>query len=93
MTLAMMGCFKRWANGTSKFAEYMTRSSFGLYIVHMTVCTAVCLWLKTTALPLWSIYSLAIAITFVGSVVLWEILHRIPLVRYCVFGMKKSGTR
>lgn len=93
MTLAMMGGFKRWANGTSKFAGYMTRSSFGLYIVHMTVCTAACLWLQTTALPLWAIYSLAIAITFVGSVVLWEVLRRIPLVKYCVFGIKKSGTR
>lgn len=93
MTLAMMGAFKRWADHTSKFVAYMTRSSFGVYVVHMTVCTATCLWLKTTALPLWAIYSLALVITFVGSFVLWEIMRRVPLVRYCVFGIKKSRTR
>lgn len=89
MTLAMLGGFKRWADSTSPFAGYMSRSSFGVYVVHMTVCTASCLWLKTSGLPLWAIYSLALVITFVGSFVLWELLRRIPLVRYCVFGIKK----
>lgn len=93
MTLAMMGAFKRWANVTSKFAGYMSRSSFGLYIVHMTVCTAACLWLKASALPVWADYVLALVITYVGSVVLWEVLRRIPVVRYCIFGIKspKAG--
>lgn len=93
MTLAMVGAFGRWANGTSKVADYMTRSSFGVYVVHMTVCTGACWWLKTTALPVWAIYSLALVITFVGSFVLWEIMRRVPFVRYCVFGIKKSRTR
>ena len=88
MVLGLFGAFKRWCNHTSPFASYMTRSSFGLYIVHMTVCTSACLWLKGTALPLWAIYSLALVITFVGSVVLWEVMSRIPLIRWCVFGIK-----
>lgn len=87
-TLAMIGGFKRWANHTSPFADYMTRSSFGLYVTHMTVCTAACLWLKTTSLPVWADYALALVATYVGAVVLWEVLRRIPFVRYCVFGIK-----
>lgn len=90
MVLAMMGAFRRWANHTSPFAEYMTRSSFGLYIVHMLVCTASCFWLKSSALPVWAIYSLCIVMTYVGSVVLWEVLRRVPVVRYCVFGIKSE---
>lgn len=86
MTLALLGLFKHRYDCTSPFAQYMTRSSFGLYIVHMTVCTGACLWLKSTTLPVWSIYVLALIATFAGSVVLWEVLRRIPVVRWCVFG-------
>ena len=85
---AVMGIFKRWFDYSTPFAQYMTRSSFGLYIVHMSVCTGSCLLLKSAALPLWLIYTLALIATFAGSVVLWEVLRRIPFVRWCMFGIK-----
>ena len=88
-SLALIGLFKRRFDCTTPFAQYMTRSSFGLYIVHMSVCTGSCLLLKSTALPLWLIYSLALIATFAGSVVLWEVLRRIPFVRWCVFGINR----
>lgn len=87
MVLAMMGAFKRWADRTSPFANYMTRSSFGLYVVHMPVCTASCLLLKLSALPVWADYVLALVATYVGAVVLWEVLRRVPVVNYCIFGI------
>ena len=86
--MSLFGLFKRRFDSTTPFAQYMTRSSFGLYIVHMSVCTGSCLLLKGTGLPLWLIYSLALIATFAGSVVLWEVLRRIPFVRWCVFGIK-----
>jgi hypothetical protein len=89
MVLALFGLFKHRYNCTTPFSQYMTRSSYGLYIVHMTVCTASCLWLKSTALPVWLIYTLALIATFVGSVVLWEVLRRIPFVRWCLFGIRR----
>ena len=89
MVLAMLGGFKRWANHTSPLAGYMARSSYGIYVVHMTACTALCLALKSSALPVWAIYALALVGTFAGAVVLWEVLRRIPFVRYCVFGIAK----
>ena len=92
-TLALIGLFKRRFDTISKFSTYMTRSSYGLYIVHMTVCTSSCLWLKSTTLPVWSIYVLALVATFVGSVVLWEVLRRIPLIRWCMFGIKEKRKR
>ena len=87
--LALIGFFKRKFDTTTKFATYMTRSSYGFYIVHMTVCTASCLLLKSSGLPVWSIYFLALVATFVGSVVLWEVLRRIPVIRWCMFGIKR----
>ena len=86
--LAMFGGFKSWADKTSTFASYMTRSSFGIYIVHMTVCSATCVLLKSSALPVWSIYLITITTTYLGSFLLWEVLRRIPFVRWCVFGIK-----
>ena len=89
MVLALFGLFKHRYNCTTPFSQYMTRSSYGFYIVHMTVCTASCLWLKSTALPVWLIYTLALIATFAGSVVLWELLRRIPFLRWCMFGIKR----
>lgn len=89
MVLAMIGAFKRWADKTSTLAHYMTRSSFGVYIVHMTVCSATCILLKHTALPIWSIYTITIITTYLGSFLLWEILRRVPFVRWAVFGIKR----
>lgn len=88
--LAMFGGFKRWADKTSDFASYMARSSFGVYIVHMTVCSATCIILKQTSLPVWSIYAITILITYSGSFLLWEILRRVPFVRWCMFGIKTT---
>ena len=90
MVLFLIGFFKRRYNWTTPFSLYMTCSNFGLYIVHMSVCTGICLLLKDAALPIWIIYILALVITFAGSVVLWEVLRRIPFVRWCVFGINKQ---
>ena len=88
MVLAMLGGFKRWADKTSRFTNYMTRSSFGIYIVHMTVCSATCIILKQTSLPIWGIYTITIATTYLGSFALWETLRRVPFLRWAVFGIK-----
>lgn len=88
--LAVLGAFRRWANGTSRFAGYMTRSSFGLYVVHMTVCTGSCFLLRSSGLPVWAIYLLAIAMTYVGSFAVYELLRRVPILNYCIFGIKSK---
>ncbi len=89
MTLAMMGVFKRWADESTKFSNYMSRSSFGIYVVHMAVCSWACWLLKGTVLPVWAIYTLALAATLLGSLVAYELLHRIPFLRWAIFGIKK----
>lgn len=87
MVLAMIGGFKRWADRSTPTTQYLSCSSYGVYIVHMTVCTAICLALKQTTLPICSIYLIAIATTYIGSFLLWEVMRRIPFIRWCVFGI------
>lgn len=89
--LAILGCFKAWCNKTNKFAAYMTKASFGIYIVHYVITLYSCHILKNyTALPVAFIYIIAILMTLVLSPVLYEIIRRIPILRYLVLGIKKK---
>lgn len=87
--LAILGCGKAWFNKTSKFAAYMTKSSFGIYIVHYLVVLITCYFLKFyTALPVFAIYLIAILSVLIISPALYELLKRIPILRYMVLGIK-----
>ncbi len=87
--LAMVGWFKARFDRTGKFAAYMTRSSYGIYIVHYLVVASLGYMMKTyTQLPPWSIYLILAVAVFTLSPLLYEIIRRIPVVRWCVLGEK-----
>ena len=90
MCLALIGTFQAKFDRTGKFAAYMTRSSFGLYVVHYLVVASLGYMMKTyTSLPPVAMYlSLGVAV-FTLSPLLYEFLRRIPFVRWCVFGIKR----
>ena len=89
--LALMAWFKARFNRTSAFAGYMTKSSFGLYIVHYLVIAALGYMMKQyTQLPPWSMYVILALAVFTLSPLLVEIIRRIPFVRWCVLGEKKK---
>ena len=89
MCLAMISLFKARFDATGPFAAYMTRTSFGLYIVHYLVVASIGYMLKTyTQLPPAAMYFILTVAVFTLSPLLYEILHRIPVIRWCVFGEK-----
>ena len=94
MCLAMMAWFKACFDRTGPFAWYMTRSSYGIYIVHYLVIAALGYMMKQyTSLPPALMYvNLTIAV-FTLSPLLYEILHRIPFIRWCVFGEKRRSAK
>ena len=88
--LAMMGWFMAKFDRTGKFAAYMTRRSFGLYIVHYLVIASIGYMMKTyTTLPPLAMYAILTVAVFTLSPVIYEIIRRIPLIRWCVLGEKK----
>jgi len=90
MCLAMMGWFKAKFDRTCRFADYMTKSSFGLYIVHYLVVASLGYMMKTyTALPPVLMYLILGLAVFTLSPLLYEVLHRIPVLRWCIFGEKR----
>lgn len=88
MILAMMGCFKAWFDRTDRFCGYMARSSFGLYIVHYLIVAALGYMMKMhTPLAPWAMYAILLAAVLLLSPALYELLRRIPFVRWCVLGI------
>ena len=91
MCLAMMGWFKARFDGTNRFATYMTQSSYGIYIVHYLVIAALGYMMKTyTSLAPWMMYVILFAAVMLLSPAIYEIIKRIPFVRWCVLGIKKE---
>ena len=92
MCLAMMGWFKAKFNRTGAFAGYMTRSSFGIYIVHYLVIVSLGYMMKVhTSLAPWMMYVILFFAVMLLSPAIYEVLKRIPFVRWCVFGEKKNS--
>ena len=90
MILAMLGCFKAWFDKTSAFATYMTKSSFGIYIVHYLVIASLGYMMKTyTSLAPWMMYVILFFAVMLLSPAIYEVVKRIPFVRWCVLGEKK----
>ena len=88
--LAVLGCGKRWFNMDNQLCRFMTRQSSGIYMLHCLVMTPVCWGLRyPLGLPAAAVYILGALLTFVLSIVLNEILSRIPIVRFLVLGKRK----
>ena len=89
--LAMLSCFKAWADKTSPFANYMTKSSFGIYVVHYLVIASLGYMMKMyTTLPPWAMYLILAVAVFTLSPLIYEIVRRIPFLRWCVLGISRK---
>ena len=89
MCLAMIAWFRARFDRTSAFAGYMTRSSYGIYIVHYLVIVSLGYMMKVyTDLPPVAMYLILGVAVFTLSPLLYEIILRIPVIRWCVLGEK-----
>ncbi len=91
--LAVLGCGKRFFNFETAVTRYMTRASFGIYILHYPVLLSACYILHTYFAfpPLWN-YAIALAAEIIVTFPLYEIVKRIPLIRYLVLGAVNKAT-
>ena len=94
MCLAMMAWFKARFNHTGAFAGYMTRNSFGIYVVHYLVIAALGYMMKVhTNITPWMQYVILFVAVMTIPFLLNEIIKRIPFIRWCVLGIKKDKTK
>ncbi len=89
--LALLGSFKAWFDKSNSFTKYMGKRSFGIYTFHYLAMSGVALLIALyTDWPAWTCYTLCGVAGLAGGVVLWEVVSRIPFVRWCLLGIKKG---
>lgn len=92
MVLAILGCGKKWFDKQNRFSSYMTKTSYGLYVLHYTFIVIPCYYLKNyTTLPAWTVYMAALLIDFICTPVVNEVMSRIPVVRCLVLGIRRRN--
>lgn len=94
VVLALLGCGRKYFNGKNRFTEYMTKASFGIYILHYPVLIVACYWLTYSVdMPAVCKYIIAFAVEVGLTVALYEVIRRVPVVRCLVLGIRKKRDR
>ncbi len=91
-TLGVLAFMKRWGSFENPFSKWMCQKSWGLYVFHYLFIAMVGwylhLYAPTMAPAL--VYLLCAFSGFAGAFLLYEIMSRIPVIRWCVLGIKKE---
>ena len=87
-TLAVLGAASRWANVETPATRWLASSSFGLYVVHYPVMMWVCYGLYLSPLSAGVVHVVAGALGIAATIAAYEVLRRIPIVRYLVLGVR-----
>lgn len=90
MILFILGLFARFFDVSNGFTEYMKKRSFGIYVFHIPVMIVVNYLLIGSHLPMIVIYMVELITALAGSLVLYEVVSRIPVFRYTILGIKKQ---
>ena len=89
--LSILGGAKRFLDKKNAFARFMTKKSFGLYVFHYLAMSATAYALVTyTHMPGIAIYVITMIAAFAGGILIYEIVSRIPVIRWCVLGIKRE---
>ena len=91
-TLGVLAFMKKWGNFNNSFTKWMCKKSWGLYIFHYLPIAASSWYLIQYAPNLQPIiiYTIVTIAGFFGAFLLDEIISRIPIIRWCVLGIKKE---
>lgn len=89
VTLAIIGCGRKYFGHETSFTRCMAKSGFGIYILHYPVLIVICYTLHYHFdLPaLWN-YVIAVILGIVLTFTACEAVKRIPVVRFLVLGIK-----
>lgn len=91
-TVGVLAFMKKWGGFENSFTKWMNKKSWGLYIFHY-LPIAVSAWYLTKMTPQihpFFIYIIVAIAGFAGAYILNEVISRIPLIRWCVLGIKKT---
>ncbi|MGM9753980.1 MAG: acyltransferase family protein [Candidatus Cryptobacteroides sp.] len=89
-SVCLLIVFRQYFDKSCPVCKYLSKRSFGIYILHYLPLVVLATFLKKSAIaPVW-IYLILIVSVPLLSIALYELLSRIPFIRWAVFGIKKA---
>lgn len=91
-TLGLLAFMKKWGDYHNGFSDWMCRKSWGLYVFHY-LGIAISSWyikMYLPQMPVFFVYLLVLVSGIAGALLLYEIISRIPVLRWCVLGIKHN---
>ena len=92
-TLGVLSFMKKWGGFSNTLSQWMNAKSWGIYVFHY-LPIAVCAWYLRNLvpnMPPFIVYILVAISGFAGSIILYEVISRIPVIRWCVLGIKNKA--
>ena len=89
MVLFVVGLFARFFDHEYQCTAYFNRLSFGIYVFHIPVLLVANYFLCRSGLALWGIYIVEFVVAMVVSWGLYELVSRIPVLRFCILGIHR----
>ncbi len=91
-TLGVLAFMKKWGGFENRFANWMKKRAFGLYVFHYLPIAVSAWYLKMYAPQLSPVFIyLLVGISgFGGAFILNGVIRKIPVIRWCVLGIKKE---
>ena len=92
--LSILGIGKLFFDKEYKFTKYMKEKSYGIYIFHYLFLSSTAYYLKKycNAFPLIH-YLLVGCSSFIGSILLFEIISKIPFINWCILGISNNKNK
>lgn len=92
--LAILGWARKYWNSETAFTRYIAGSSYSVYILHYPILLWASYLLCTYCrLPVWCNYLFALIIEAVLTPALYELVRRVPVVRWLVLGMSRRKVK
>lgn len=94
-TIGLLAFMKKWGDFHNGFSDWMCRKSWGLYVFHY-LGIAISSWyikMYLPQMPVFFVYLLVLVSGIAGALLLYEIISRIPVLRWCVLGIKQNKSR
>lgn len=90
MILLVLGAGARFLDFRNLFTDYMKRSCFGIYVLHIPVMLVTNYLLVGNQLPMAAVYGIELCSALLFSCLLYEVIRRVPVFRYWILGVRKD---
>jgi peptidoglycan/LPS O-acetylase OafA/YrhL len=91
--LALLAYGRRLLNFTNRFLRYFAEGAYPIYILHQTIIMAIAFFVVQWSHGVAAKYAIIVALSFMGTVLAYDVLVRRTNVTRFLFGMKPRSKR